>query len=66
MQTTRMFWVAGFAALCVGAVPAGADLWLRFQVDETVATCPAAAQTATNVEAAHCLPTGKKKRPENY
>jgi hypothetical protein len=48
----RLLRVAGLVVVCLGAVPAQAELWLRFQIDETVMTYTAATQTATITETA--------------
>jgi len=52
MQTRRLLLVVSLAVLCLSAVPARAELWLRFQVDETAMTYTAATQAATITETA--------------
>jgi hypothetical protein len=58
MQTRRLLLVVSLAVLCLSAVPARAELWLRFQVDETAMAYAAATQAATITEIADSVLKG--------
>jgi len=52
MQIGKLLLVVSLTALCLIAVPARAELWLRFQIDETAMTYTAATQAATITDTA--------------
>ncbi len=58
MWRSRLLLVVGLMVLCLSTVPARAELWLRFQMDETAMTYTAATRAATITETADSVLKG--------